>query len=719
MIVAPAASESFATDLSLVWPYTRGDRRVRVAVLDGPADLAHPCFAGAELTVLGERSAGESSGQAAHLRHGTHVASLIFGQPGSPLEGGAPGCSGLLIPVFQPAPGGNLRPCSQLDLARAIERALAAGASVINISGGQLDGSGQAEPVLARAVESCAKNNVLLVAAAGNEGCPCLHVPAAVPTVLVVGAMDAAGEPLDFSNWGHAYRPQGVLALGENVVGATPGGGTDVHSGTSFATPQVAALAALLLSVQWQRLRRTDARQVREAILSTAVDCRQRPVPDCRRLLAGRVNVAGALQKILLGVQPTMNDPLESVPGERPSYDQPPAQVPASSTSPATGTSPMSVHYPVTSASPAASVNPAASVSPAACGCGGGGGGQPSGLVFALGQLAYDFGTEANRDLYAQCLEGPPEVAKELLRHLAGDEWVNWLCSPDAVDQSAGRRFPAPRFGMDLYRAEGLTWLLVQDATPIYAIRPAASFAAAGYRRLIEFLGEQIVPHSCEVDEEQEEHVAVGDPSEAELVGVAAEAGGESTVAAMPEDDLYLVAISGRIVGQQRLLSGQIVPVVEPDLRGTYNWTLDSIVGAVSERLGLSNGPGWLHHATRRGLRAYAQRIYHEFRNLGLTAQDRALNYSATNLHQVASVFQKLFSGARRRDQTAFDRRLSGVRVQRSAICRPGSDCWDVELTFFNPLRRLEEARQVYLLTIDVSGVVPVTVGQLRSWETD
>ncbi|MCP4549327.1 MAG: peptidase S8, partial [bacterium] len=59
---------------------------------------------------------------------------------------------------------------------------------------------------------------------------------------------------------------------------------------------------------------------------------------------------------------------------------------------------------------------------------------------------------------------------------------------------------------------------------------------------------------------------------------------------------------------------------------------------------------------------------------------------------------------------------LDQIDVERSPICRPESDCWDVKLTFFNPTKRIEQARVVYRFTIDVSDVVPVTVGPVRHW---
>lgn len=215
-----------------------------VAVLDGLVDQTHPCFTGADLTKLPTLVQGEATANGTTSGHGTHVASVIFGQPNSSVEGVAPNCRGLIIPVF-PDSGRKL---SQLDLSRAIEQAVEAGAHIINISGGQLTDIGESDAWLEKAVQLCNQNNVLIVAAAGNDGCECLHVPAALPSILAVGAMDDQGKPINFSNWG--YENQGILAPGDNILGAKPGGGTQRLSGTSFATPIVSGVAALLLSLQ-------------------------------------------------------------------------------------------------------------------------------------------------------------------------------------------------------------------------------------------------------------------------------------------------------------------------------------------------------------------------------------------------------------------------------------------------------------------------------------
>ncbi|MFB3132766.1 MAG: S8 family serine peptidase, partial [Rhodothermales bacterium] len=232
MVTATSVTNAAAIPgLEELWAETLGDSRICVAVLDGPVDQSHPSLAAATLTRLETLVPGVAD-EGPASRHGTHVASVIFGQHDGPVKGIAPQCRSLIIPIFSDGAEGTLAPCSQLDLARAISQAVQQGAHVINISGGELTPSGTAHPLLANAVRNCADQGVLIVAAAGNEGCACLHAPGALPSVLAVGAMNAQGEPLAFSNWGAQYQTQGILAHGQDILGASPGGGTVTNSGT-------------------------------------------------------------------------------------------------------------------------------------------------------------------------------------------------------------------------------------------------------------------------------------------------------------------------------------------------------------------------------------------------------------------------------------------------------------------------------------------------------
>lgn len=612
--------------LERLWAETRGEEEICVAVVDGPIDLTHPCFEGARLEQLDTLvpHPGEA-GPAA--RHGTHVASLIFGQPGSPVPGLAPGCRGLLVPVFHSA-GEETRPCSQLDLARALGQALQGGAQVINVSGGQIEPSGAAHPLLADAVRRCTEAGVLLVAAAGNDGCDCLHIPAAIPSALAVGAMDGQGAPLPFSNWGDAYRRQGLLAPGQELLGALPGGGTARQTGTSFATAVVSGIAALLLSLQVRRGGKPDPWAVRAALLAGAIDCEEQPVPDCRRLLAGRLSLERTLGELAQGGTIVMSEPILRNPVEMP--EGAPLLGPAGG--PLAG--PEGEVRPSCSCTDRAAAPPepaSPSAAEAASRIAAPGNGKRS-LAYALGQTGYDFVSEARRDSLVQAGLAQPYDPGQLLAFL------------DAH----------PTY------ATAVTWTLHQETIPIYAVRGAGPFGAEVYETLREFLREQL------------------------------------------RGSVQQVSVPGEISGSTQLLNGQTVPTLWAEVRGMYSWSTAALVEAVAGKA--DDQPERDRNA---GIANFLDRVYYELRNLGLAPQERAINFAATNAFQLGTIFGAAIDAGMR---------LDGIAVERSPICRPESDCWDVKLTFFDPSRRLEQAREVHRFTVDVSDVVPVTIGGTRHW---
>jgi hypothetical protein len=58
---------------------------------------------------------------------------------------------------------------------------------------------------------------------------------------------------------------------------------------------------------------------------------------------------------------------------------------------------------------------------------------------------------------------------------------------------------------------------------------------------------------------------------------------------------------------------------------------------------------------------------------------------------------------------------LDTVSVSKSPYCRFDSDCWDVQLVFFDPVNVLQ-ARLVFQFTLDVSDEMPVTLGPTHQW---
>ncbi len=227
--------------------------------------------------------------------HGTGVCSLIFGAE-DPIVGLAPRCSGLILPLFlRKGADPAIRPVSQLDLARAITFALERGVSIINISAGQKSATTEPEAHLEQALRRCAEQRVLLTAAAGNEGCSCINLPAGVELVLAVGALDTIGQPLEVSNWAEPYRRNGLLAPGDDLPVAVPGGGMSTAGGTSFATAVVTGVAALLLSVARREGYRIDPLDVREILIESAAPCELPGDGACDRYLAGTLDAASAL----------------------------------------------------------------------------------------------------------------------------------------------------------------------------------------------------------------------------------------------------------------------------------------------------------------------------------------------------------------------------------------------------------------------------------------
>jgi cyanobactin maturation PatA/PatG family protease len=634
---------------------TLGDPEICIAVLDGPVALSHPCFRGASLTRLPTLiNADADNGPAS--AHGTHVTSIIFGQPGSLIAGVAPRCRGLLLPVFSDTEREGVVVCSQLDLARAIFQAIEHGAHVINISGGQPTRTEEPDEFLGQAIQACIDNNVLIVAAAGNDGCECLHMPAAAHLVLSVGAMDEQGRPLESSNWAQVYRLQGILAPGRNILGAVPDGGVMLKSGTSFAAPLISGLAGLLLSIQRRRGRKPDPRTVRAALLASAIPCDSRQANDCRRYLAGRLNPVRALRLIEEGgtamSERTLIEPsgmATAVPAEANAtaiHDEAASPIAASQTAALlAGAAPLAAQVTASDAAlakPPLGPSPRAGVQPSDCGCGGGAvctcaKGKPT-LVYALGKLGYDFGTEARRDSFAQAMPGQanPHDPAQIVDYLAANP----------------------------YEAESLIWTLNLDATPIYAIVPSGPFATLTYDRLREAFEGQL------------------------------------------RRGVELVSIPGVIAGNVTLMSGQVLPAVVPAVRGIFSWTVPTLVEAVLGKRPQAKKDQEAYDRRAGGLNNFLGRVYYDLRNLGLTPEDRALNYSATNAFQVRAVIEQALQG---------DFELDRIAVRKSPVCRPDSECYDVELSFFFPPNE-NVANRVYRFTVDVSDVIPVTIGEIRSW---
>ena len=194
--------------------------------------------------------------------HGTHCAGVIGGTTSTPsgwFSGVAPLASIYSVKVF---PGGYVS-----DLVEAIDWCIEQGMDVVNLS----LGSPQPSPALTDALLRAYAAGVTVIAAAGNEATHIAY-PASTKPVLSVGAIGRLGTfPNDsghqlkvgryqapsghlfsagFSNFGQELE---VVAPGVAIISTVPGGFA-AWDGTSMASPQVAGVAALLLSAcPWMR----------------------------------------------------------------------------------------------------------------------------------------------------------------------------------------------------------------------------------------------------------------------------------------------------------------------------------------------------------------------------------------------------------------------------------------------------------------------------------
>lgn len=670
--------------LEELWSQTMGDTRVCVAILDGPLDLTHECFRGADINIHPSYKSVVPNGGAA-TQHGTHVASIIFGQHGSSVRGVAPGSHGVSIPVFRDGPDGGILACSQIELARAITAAVdyakqrGSEALVINISGGQLTPSGEAHPLLKDVVTALDSERSLVVSAAGNQGCECLHVPGSIPSVLAVGAMNAAGLPMPFSNWGKAYQHQGVLAPGENIPGASVGQDIELRTGTSYATPIVTGVVSLLLSRQLAHGESPSANRIRSAILQSAVQCDKEPVKECERLLAGRLNVTQAnlvLQKEEITMSNAPQDPVtgqvvtpqdELVQGSGESSTASVCEIPALDQG---GNLELLTPANTVGVSGVASDQPQQPlVQPAGCGCGGGNGATLQ-KVYAIGKLTYDFGTRQRMDYFSS-----------QLGQISDANLFSWVTGQDtphnySILEQKGKQFPS--------RADlsYITWVLQVDATPVYALAPVGPFALDIHDTLLNFLRDQLPPKPSASG--SSDSAKRKKPSDDGVYG----------------EDVERMAVGGTLRGETRLYTGEVVPVLEVDYRTLANWTTRALVEAVVA-LGAKQPDDRVEEIL--------DHLYESTRNLGLQSKDRALNFAAT-----MGIILAQGLGQPQSSTVLKDMILDFVDVQPSPICRPDADCWDVIFTFFDP-NDDKRARRGFRYTVDVTDTLPTQIpGSLR-----
>jgi subtilisin family serine protease len=218
----------------------------------------------------------QEAGVAEDHSHGMQCFSIIAANIPGQMVGAAPEASFYL---YRSENAANETLVEEFNWVCAAERVDSAGGDIISSSLGynqfdnaadnhtyrDLDGN---TTIAARGADMAAKKGLLVVNAAGNSGSDSwkyITTPADGDSVLAVGSVDRNGVPSPSSSYGPAasgrVKPD-VAAMGVNATIQGTNGRIGTGSGTSFAAPNMAGMAACL----WQGFPESSNMDIIEAL---------------------------------------------------------------------------------------------------------------------------------------------------------------------------------------------------------------------------------------------------------------------------------------------------------------------------------------------------------------------------------------------------------------------------------------------------------------------
>ncbi|MEB3224096.1 MAG: S8 family serine peptidase [Candidatus Sericytochromatia bacterium] len=270
------------------WKVTRGAEGGPLAILDTGIDTSHPEFAG-RLHPDSHNVLTPGAWPEDDYGHGNHVAGVAAAAAdnGVGVAGVAPQASLMVVKIMDANGRGD-----DATFAAGLVHAVDHGARVVSMS----FGAGKQSPLFEAALRYALERDVVLVASAGNENVendperrP--HLPSTFPGVIEVAATTPDDRKARFSNYGDTVS---LAAPGVDIFATfrLKFGGYGTFSGTSMATPMVAAVATMVrgLHPDW------TWRQVREHLERTADDLGA-PGRD-PKFGAGRLNAARAVSSL-------------------------------------------------------------------------------------------------------------------------------------------------------------------------------------------------------------------------------------------------------------------------------------------------------------------------------------------------------------------------------------------------------------------------------------
>jgi hypothetical protein len=237
------------------WDRTKGSKSVKIAIVDTGVDYTHEDLA-ANYVSGGYDFVNDDDDPRDDNGHGTHCAGIAAAVMNN--NKGIAGVAQVSIMAEKVLDADGYGYAS--DVADGIVHAADSGADIISMSLGGPGSSTEED-----ACNYAWNKDVLLVAAAGNDGAPQVSYPAGYSSVIAVGAIDSNSKRCSWSNYGDKLE---LMAPGDAIVSTIPGDRYEYYSGTSMATPHVAGVAALAKSLHPDY----SNQQIRNLLRSTADD---------------------------------------------------------------------------------------------------------------------------------------------------------------------------------------------------------------------------------------------------------------------------------------------------------------------------------------------------------------------------------------------------------------------------------------------------------------
>jgi subtilisin family serine protease len=228
-----------------------GRPEIRIALIDGPVATNHPDLSNSNISEISAASGGACTRhESAACMHGTLVAGILSARRGSSAPAICPDCTLLVRPIFPEtgSPNSYMPSATPEALGAAIIECVSGGAQLINLSAALAQSSSKSERFLAEALDYCGHREVIVIAAAGNQGNVGSSLITRHPWVIPVVACDLKGRPVGYSNLGNSIGRRGLCAPGLGITSTGPDGEPHVFGGTSAAAPFVTGSLALLFS---------------------------------------------------------------------------------------------------------------------------------------------------------------------------------------------------------------------------------------------------------------------------------------------------------------------------------------------------------------------------------------------------------------------------------------------------------------------------------------